>query len=106
MSAPHIEGLRHNTKLAAPLTGITGAVGGVIANLSVFFSIHTLFTDTRTRDWGPTHITLPVWSEIDLRAVFVTALAFLLVFRYRISVLRMLGICAAVSAGLYLATTE
>lgn len=104
LGAPHIEGLRHNTALSAALTGITAAVVGVIANLSVFFSIHTLFTDTRTHDWGPIHVTGPVWSTISLQAVAVTALAFVLVFRYKLSVLRVLGICAAVGAGLHLAT--
>ncbi len=104
LGAPHIEGLGHNTQLSAALTGITAAVAGVIANLSLVFSIHTLFTDTRTSDWGPIHITGPIWSTISPRAVFVTALGFVLVFRYRLTVLRVLGICAAVGAGLYLAT--
>lgn len=104
LGAPHIEGLRHNTTLSAALTGITAAVVGVIANLSVFFSIHTLFTETRTHDWGPIDITGPVWSTISVQAVAVTALAFLLVFRYKLSVLRVLGICAVVGAGLYPAT--
>jgi chromate transporter len=104
LGAPHIEGLRHNTKLSAALTGITAAVVGVIANLSVFFSIHTLFADTGTHHWGPVNITGPVWSTLSPRAVFVTALAFVLVFRYRLSVMRVLGICAAVGAGLYIAT--
>jgi chromate transporter len=104
LGAPHIEGLRQNTKLSAALTGITAAVVGVIANLSIFFSIHTLFTETRTHDWGPIHITGPVWSTISIRAVSVTALAFVLVFRHQLSILRVLGICAVVGAGLYLAT--
>ncbi|CAN5806472.1 chromate transporter [soil metagenome] len=102
LGAPHIEGLRHNSKLSASLTGITAAVVGVIANLSIFFAIHTLFNDTRTHDWGPIDITGPVWSTFSLRAVFVTALAFVLAFRYRLSVLRVLGICAGVGAAIYL----
>jgi hypothetical protein len=77
---------------------------GVIANLSLFFSIHTLFTDTRTHDWGPIHITGPVWSTISPRAVAVTVLAFVLVFRFQFGVLRVLGICAAAGAGINLAT--
>jgi chromate transporter len=52
LGAPHIEGLRHNTKLSAALTGITAAVVGVIANLSIYFSIHTLFSRTHTYDRG------------------------------------------------------
>ncbi len=102
LGAPHIEGLRHNTKLSAALTGITAAVVGVIANLSIYFSIHTLFSRTRAHDLGPLHVTAPVWSTISPRALFVTALAFVLVFRFKMPVLRVLGICAAVGAGLYL----
>ncbi len=94
--------LVHNTRLSASLTGITAAVVGVIANLSIFFAIHTLFNETRTHDWGPLDITGPVWSTLSLRAVFVAALAFVLAFRYRLSVLRVLGICAGVGVAIYL----
>ena len=104
LGAPHIEGLRHNTKLSAALTGITAAVVGVIANLSIYFSIHTLFSRTSIHSAGPIRITGPVWSTISPRALFVTLLAFVLVFRQKLPVLRVLGICAAVGAGLYLAS--
>ena len=103
LGAPHIEGLRHNTNLSAALTGITAAVVGVIANLSIYFSIHTLFSSTRAHDLGPIHVTGPVWSAISPRALFVTVLAFVLVFRLKLSVLRVLAICAAVGAALHLA---
>ena len=103
LGAPHIEGLRHNAKLSAALSGITAAVVGVIANLSVYFSIHTLFSRTRTYDRVPLHLIVPIWANISTRALFVTALAFALVFRARLSVLRVLGICAVVGASLYLA---
>ena len=101
LGAPHIEGLRHNTKLAAALAGITPAVVGVIANLSIYFSIHTLFSRTRTHNVGPIHVTGPLWSSLSPRALFVTGLAFMLVFRFKFSVLRVLGLCAVVGAGLY-----
>ena len=103
LGAPHIERLRVNQRLSASLTGITAAVVGVIANLSIFFSIHTLFADTRLVRWGPVHVTGPVWSSISPRAVFVAALAFVLVFRYRFGLLRVLGICAAVGAAIHIA---
>ena len=103
LGAPHIEGLRRNAGLSAALTGVTAAVVGVIANLSVYFSIHTLFTATSRHDWGPVHISGPVWSAVSPRAVFVAALAFVLVFRYRLGVLRVLGVCASVGALVYLA---
>jgi chromate transporter len=103
LGAPHIEHLRHNRRLTAALAGITAAVVGVIANLSIYFSIHTLFTDTRRHDWSATHFTAPVWSTISPRAVLVTLLAFVLVFHYKLSVLRVLGVCATVGAAIYLA---
>jgi chromate transporter len=102
LGAPHIEGLRHNAKLSAALTGITAAVVGVIANLSIYFSIHTLFSQTVTHNVGPIHLNGPVWSTISPRALFVTALAFALVFRLKLAVLRVLSICAVVGAALYL----
>ena len=105
LGAPHIERLRHNTTLSAALTGITAAVVGVIANLSIFFSIHTLFDRTRSIDQGPIQLTAPVWSTLNLPALAVTTLAFVLVLRLKFSVLRVLGICAVVGAALHLATT-
>jgi len=103
LGAPHIEGLRHNRRLSAALAAVTAAVVGVIANLSLYFALHTLFAATRTHEWGLIQVTGPVWSTISPRAVFVTALAFVLVFRYRLSVPRVLASCAVVGAAIYLA---
>jgi chromate transporter len=103
LGAPHIEGLRHNNKLSAALAGITAAVVGVIANLSIYFSIHTLFAATQRHDWGVIHLAGPVWSTLSWRAVFVMLLAFALVFRFKLSVLRVLGICAIAGAAIHLA---
>jgi chromate transporter len=52
LGAPYMERLRGNRSLSAALTGITAAVVGVIANLGVYFAVHTLFADTRTVDWA------------------------------------------------------
>lgn len=101
LGAPHIEQLRHNNRLSAALTGITAAVVGVIANLSIFFSIHTLFDTTTDHRWGPIQLTGPLWATVNWRAVTVAVLAFVLVFRIKLSVLKVLGICAAVGAALY-----
>ena len=104
LGAPHIEGLRHNQRLSAALAGITAAVVGVIANLSLYFAIHTLFAGTRRHSWGPVHLTAPVGSAVSPRAVVVALLALVLVFRYKVGVLRVLGICAAVGATISIAT--
>jgi chromate transporter len=104
LGAPHIEALRHNQRITAALTGVTAAVVGVIANLSAFFSINTLFSETRRHRSGPIDITGPVWHTLSPRAIAITALAFVLVFRFKLSVLRVLGICALAGAAAYLAT--
>ena len=98
LGAPYVEGLRHNQRLAAALAGITGAVVGVIANLAVYFAVHTLFSEATDRRWGPVRVELPDLSTVSPRAVAVAGLAFLLLFRLRWSVLRTLGVCGGVGA--------
>jgi chromate transporter len=104
LGAPYVERLRNNTGLSAALAGITAAVVGVIANLSVFFAVHTLFERTVRHDLGPLHMTLPEWASIRWQAVAVMALAFVLVWKLSWSVPWVLLVCATVGAGLYLAT--
>jgi chromate transporter len=43
LGGPFIESTHGNLKFTAPLTGITAAVVGVIANLAVFFAFHVLW---------------------------------------------------------------
>jgi chromate transporter len=43
VGAPYVERLRGNLALSAALAGIMAAVVGVIANLAIYFAIHTLF---------------------------------------------------------------
>ncbi|MCW6005958.1 chromate efflux transporter, partial [Micromonospora sp. CPCC 205371] len=55
LGAPYVERLRGNHTLSAALTGITAAVVGVIANLGLYFAIHTLFAASHTVTSGPLH---------------------------------------------------
>ncbi|CAL9676706.1 Chromate transport protein [Streptomyces sp. enrichment culture] len=95
LGAPYIERLRGNRSISAALTGITAAVVGVIANLGVYFAEHTLFTKIHTVTAGPLHLALPDLSSVRPVAVGIAAVAILLIFKVRWSVLRTLGICAA-----------
>ena len=96
LGAPHIEALRHNDALSDALTGITAAIVGVIGNLAVFFAVHTLFAEVEDRRHvGPLRVTVPEWSTFSPRALAISAVAFALLFRLRWSVLRTLGVCAA-----------
>ncbi|PRY60032.1 chromate efflux transporter [Glycomyces artemisiae] len=95
LGAPYIERLRNNQKLSAALTGITAAVVGVIANLALYFALTALFTDTHDINAGPLHFAVPVFASIQPVALAITAIALVLVFALKWSVLRVLGVCAA-----------
>lgn len=81
LGAPYVERLRGNRALAAALSGVTAAVVGVIAHLALYLGVHTLVA------WEP---------------VLVAAVAAVLVFVLRWSVLRVLGACALLGLGLQL----
>jgi chromate transporter len=95
LGAPYVERLRGSESLAAALTGVTAAVVGVIANLALFFAVHTLFTETRTVERGPVELLVPVWSSYVWESFLIAAVAMVLAFKLRWSVLRVLGVCAA-----------
>jgi chromate transporter len=94
VGAPYVERLRGNRALTAALSGITAAVVGVIANLAVFFAVHTLFDSTRHLAAGPVDLEVPVLASLDPVAVGIAAVAAVLLFRARWSVLRTLAACA------------
>jgi chromate transporter len=104
LGAPYVERLRGNASLSAALTGVTAAVVGVIANLALYFAVHTLFADTRRLGREHLGLLVPVWDSYVWEAFVVLALALVLVLRLRWSVLRTLGVCALLGLGLSLLT--
>ena len=68
-----------------------------IVFLGVYFAVHTLFTDSNPLEWGPVHLEIPVWASLHPWALLLTIAAVLMIFRFRWSVLRTLGVCAAAS---------
>ncbi len=100
LGAPYVERLRGNRPLSAALTGITAAVVGVIANLALYFAVHTVFRDSTLVSAGAVRVELPDPSTTRPVALAVALLAAFLLFRAKWSVLRTLGACAA--AGLVL----
>jgi chromate transporter len=94
LGAPYMERLRGNRSLSTALTGITAAVVGVIANLGVYFAVHTLFNETVSLHAGPLHLQLPDLQTLRPVAVVIAIVGAVLLFRLHWSVLRTLGICA------------
>jgi chromate transporter len=102
LGAPYVERLRGNVALSSALTGVTAAVVGVIANLALYFAVHTLFSQTRRWGWDHLGLLLPVWDSYVWQSFVVLAFALVLVFRLRWSVLRTLGVCALAGLALSL----
>ena len=103
LGAPFVERLRSNHTLSAAMSAVSAAVVGVIANLSVYFSLHTLFEETTLTKTGFIRMTIPAWDSVDIRALVLTALACVLVFRYKWSTVRVMLTLAAVGCAVYLA---
>jgi chromate transporter len=100
LGAPYVERLRGNRTLSAALTAITAAVVGVIANLALYFTTHTLFATTSTWTAGPLHVGVPDFATLQPAALGIAVAAALLLFVLRWSVLRTLGVCAALGLAL------
>jgi chromate transporter len=102
LGAPYMERLRGNPSMSAALAGITAAVVGVIANLAIYFAIHTLFADTVSTHYGIVQLDLPNVATLRPVAAALAVLAAVLLFRVNWSVLRTLGACAVLglAAGL------
>lgn len=94
--APYIERLRKIELLNAALSAITASVVGVILNLSLWFSMNTLFRSVATYEYSVFRISLPVWNSIDLGSLVIMVIAMILTFTFR------LGIFAILFAGLTL----
>jgi len=81
LGGPTVEATRHDVKFTAPLTGITAAVVGVIINLAVFFAYHVLWPKgfEATFEWF---------------SLLIGAIAFIALFRYRLGIVQVIGLCA------------
>jgi putative chromate ion transporter len=96
--APYIERLRGNRVLSGALSAITAAVVGVILNLAIWFGLHVLFGEVRQVEVVPAvgmELALPVWSSLDLASAFLFLLSTFLLFRLKLGIVAVLGICAA-----------
>ncbi len=94
LGAPYVERLRGNHAISAALAGITAAVVGVIANLALYFAVHTLFASSHPRRWGPVRLELPEVASLQPVPLAITVAALVMIFRLRWSVPRTLAVCA------------
>jgi len=74
LGGPFIESTHGKLKFTAPLTGITAAVVGVIANLALFFAWHVLWPQG-------------LGGHFDMAAALIGLAAALALFRFKLSVI-------------------
>lgn len=99
--APWIERLEHARRLKGGLAALTAAIVGVIANLSVWFFLHVLFSRIGESWLGPLRLYLPDAASFDWRAGLLAALSAFLIFRLKWNVIKVLALSA--TGGLLLA---
>jgi chromate transporter len=84
LGAPYIEALRSNRALHSALSAITAAVVGVILNLSVWFTLHTVFQQVDRHDIGWLRLDVPVWASLEPAAFVLAAMALVAMLRFRL----------------------
>jgi chromate transporter len=92
--SPWIERLENAQRLKGGLASITAAIVGVIANLSVWFALHVLFTRVEPVEAGPARFLIPLAASFDWRAAVLAGGAAFLVFRLRWNVISVIGLAA------------
>lgn len=87
LGAPYVESLRGKRSLAAALSAITAAVVGVILNLALWFSLHTLFGRIdEVRRLG-VRLLVPDVGTLEVASAALTLAAFLAMFRFRVGMI-------------------
>ncbi len=88
---PLVEASREDIRLEGPLTAITAAVVGVIANLAVFFAAHVLWPQqgVSSQDWG-------LVGGFDGIALLVMVAASWALLRWRWSMTRVIGLATLI----------
>ncbi len=100
LGAPFIERMKSNRRVSAALSGITAAVVGVIANLSLWFGLHVVFREVGRLEAGPIDMAWPVWASIDWLSLGLVLAAFAAVFLARAGLL--VTLAGAALAGIVL----
>jgi chromate transporter len=88
--APWMGRLQRSPALKGGLAAVTAAVVGVIANLALWFALHVLFARLLAVQAGPLRLEVPEWASFDWRAAVIAALAVMLVFALKWSIVRTL----------------
>jgi chromate transporter len=102
LGAPYVERLRANRGLNAALSAITAAVVGVILNLTVWFALHTIFSDVQETTAAGLRLWLPAWQTIQWPSLVLAAGAAIAMFRFNVGMMPTLAASALLGCGYFL----
>lgn len=98
LAGPYLEQISAQPRLSAGLTAITAAAVGVIANLTLWFALHVLFT--RMADPAFFALPLPDWSSFHPTAAGLSVLAAFMMLYLNIGFVRTMGVLGLCALGL------
>jgi len=98
--APYIERLAHAPRLQGALAGVSAAVVGVIANLSLWFALNVVFAGGERLQWGLVRVWVPDWAGFVPMALVLAGLAAVLMMWRGWGLARALPACAVAGWGL------
>ncbi len=101
-AAPMVDWIDGQPRLRAGLSAITAAVVGVIANLSLWFSLHVLFAEVTLIEAGPLAMAWPDWRTLDPTALALSLVAAGLLLGRRWGMPSTLAAVAALAGALHL----
>jgi chromate transporter len=97
VGAPYAEHLRGQKAISAALSAITAAVVGVVLNLALWFGLHVIFTRVTNVKFGFLDFEIPNFLSINWLAALLSALAMIMMLRFKIGMIYTLAICAALA---------
>ena len=100
-AGPYVEWIVAKPRLNNALGGITAAVVGVIANLSVWFAMHVFFGEVEMVERGMFQILIPDLTSVEWGIVPIALICGLLLFWRQWDSWRIIAIAAALGVGLY-----
>ncbi|WP_370402542.1 chromate efflux transporter [Sulfitobacter sp. JB4-11] len=95
LAGPYLERISAQPRLSGALQAITAAVVGVIANLSIWFALHVLFTDVQPARFLA--VPAPTLSSFDAIAAALTCAAAVLMLALRRGFVQTMAILAVVA---------
>ena len=106
LGAPYVERLRENKLIRSALSAITAAVVGVVLNLGIWFSMHTLFGAVSTLNFYGMRLQVPDLATLSAAEFVIAILAGLITFYWKKGMLLTLAISICTGAAWFLSTAH